>query len=62
MVRFIIKDLMVIDAYNAMMTSKPYREKKLESSIVYELVFQANKQYDPMMVETFVSKVLKDKI
>lgn len=48
----------IIDAYNAMMSDKPYREELTEREIVNELYTQASKQFDPLMVEVFVSKVL----
>nr|MBP8717790.1 HD-GYP domain-containing protein [Candidatus Atribacteria bacterium] len=52
--------LAIIDAYDAMNSDRPYRKKLSAEDILKELEKEAGKQFDPMMVEAFIS-LLKEK-
>ncbi|MDD5497570.1 MAG: HD-GYP domain-containing protein, partial [Atribacterota bacterium] len=52
--------LAIIDAYDAMNSDRPYRKKLSVEDILKELEQEAGKQFDPIMVEAFIS-LLKEK-
>lgn len=52
--------LAVIDAYDAMNSNRPYRKSMTEDEIIRELEKESGKQFDPVIVATFIS-LLKEK-
>ncbi len=52
--------LAIIDAYDAMSSDRPYRKKLSAEDILKELEMGTGKQFDPIMVEAFIS-LLKEK-
>lgn len=52
--------LAIIDAYDAMNSDRPYRKKLSAEDILKELEMGTGKQFDPIMVEAFIS-LLKEK-
>jgi HD-GYP domain-containing protein (c-di-GMP phosphodiesterase class II) len=53
--------LAVADAYDAMLSERPYREKKTQKEAIEELQKESGKQFDPMVVDAFISIIKKEK-
>jgi diguanylate cyclase (GGDEF)-like protein len=49
----------VLDAYNAMLSHKPYRDAMAQEEAISELKRGKGSQFDPTMVDVFVKKVLE---
>ena len=52
--------LAVADSYDAMTTDRPYREALSQASAVYEMKLFAGTQFDPKVVEAFLSVLKND--
>jgi diguanylate cyclase (GGDEF)-like protein/PAS domain S-box-containing protein len=48
----------VIDAFDAMTRDKPYRKAITKEAAINEIIENADKQFDPMIAEIFVTRVL----
>ena len=48
------------DSYDAMTTDRPYREALSQASAVYEMKLFAGTQFDPKVVEAFLSVLKND--
>ena len=50
--------LALADAYEAMTNYRPYREQKTSNEAVIEIIKKSGSQFDPKIVEVFVTKVV----
>ena len=55
---FLSRIIAVADSYDAMTNLRPYQETLNEKMAVLELLSNKGKQFDPIMVDVFVEKVL----
>lgn len=56
---FMSRMMVIVEAYNAMISQKPYRKALSKEEAVKELLDNAGSQFDPELVPVFVEKVLK---
>ncbi|MEW6108595.1 MAG: diguanylate cyclase [Nitrospirota bacterium] len=49
----------VVEAYQAMISSRPYRKRKTRQEAIAELEREAGKQFDPMVVKMFINLLKK---
>jgi len=53
--------IMVVDSYDAMVTSRPYRKTpRIHEEVIKELTVNRNKQFDPKIVDVFLKVLEKD--
>jgi len=50
--------LAIVDAFDAMMSERPYRKSLSLEEVKRELLKNAGKQFDPRLVKIFVNEVL----
>ena len=50
--------LAIVDAYEAMTSGRPYKERKTTEEAIVELRDNAGTQFDPKLVMVFIEKVL----
>ena len=55
---YVSRIIAIADSFDAMTSERPYKEPISQSAAIDELVLNAGKQFDPHLVEVFVSKVL----
>lgn len=49
----------VVDSYDAMTNQRPYKETLDEEMAIFELLSNKEKQFDPIVIDIFVEKILK---
>ncbi|MDY0235194.1 MAG: diguanylate cyclase [Gudongella sp.] len=54
---FLSRIIAIVDAYDAMLTDKPYKKKLTKEQAIEELKKNAGTQFDPKLVEEFVNSV-----
>lgn len=53
------KILGVVEAYHAMVSPRPYKKRKTRLEAIAELEQEAGKQFDPLIIKTFVELLLR---
>ncbi|MBM3710721.1 MAG: HD domain-containing protein, partial [Actinobacteria bacterium] len=52
----------IVDAYDAMTNDRPYRKAYNKDYAIKELLKNAGKQFDPVLVEKFINIITKENI
>ena len=52
--------LAVADAYDAMISYRPYRKNRTKNEAIEELIKYSGSQFDPKLVEIFTKEVIKN--
>ncbi|HQD29542.1 HD-GYP domain-containing protein, partial [Acetivibrio saccincola] len=53
--------LCVADAYDAMLSNRPYRKGMKKEEAIEELLAKSGTQFDPLIVDTFINILLNEK-
>jgi len=56
------RTISIIDAYDAMTNDRPYRKAHSKEYAIKELLKYAGKQFDPVLVEQFISIITNEKV
>ena len=51
--------LSIADAYDAMVSYRPYRKSRTKDEAIEEIKKYSGSQFDPKLAEIFVSKIVK---